>query len=122
MLVILFTILFLGGSSTSMLAFIGETRDNVKIVMPKGDRQKEALSTLKTMKKRTYAHNKEVRRSRKNLNEELEQDDLHTADIDAIWAAYFSEFDQYDHDILNLRFELKEHINREEWDAIFSAD
>ena len=122
MLIVLFTILFLGGSSTAMLAYIADTQDTVKLVMVKDDRQKEALSTLKAMKKRTDARNKEVKRATKDLNKALGQDDINTADIDAIWAGYFAEIDQYDHDMLDLRFELKEHINREEWEEIFSGD
>ena len=60
MLIAIFTILILGGSSTAMLAYIADTQDSVKIIMTKDDRQKEALSTLKAMKKRTDARNKEV--------------------------------------------------------------
>ncbi len=122
MLIALFTILILGGSSTAMLAFIADTQDSVKIVMVKDERQKEALTTLKAMKKRTNARNKQVKRATKNLNKALGQDDINTADIDAIWAGYFAEIHQYDHDMLDLRFELKEHINREEWEEIFSGD
>ncbi|MCH8307416.1 MAG: hypothetical protein E2O63_04975 [Gammaproteobacteria bacterium] len=122
MLIALFTILLLGGSSTATLAYIADTQDTVKTVMEKDGRQKGALSTLKAMKKRTNARNKHVKRASKDLNKALGQEDINTADIDAIWAGYFAEIDQYDHDMLDLRWELKEHINREEWAAIFSRD
>lgn len=122
MLIALFTILLLGGSSTATLAYIADTQDTVKTVMVKDGRQKGALSTLKAMKKRTNARNKHVKRASKDLNKALGQEDINTADIDAIWAGYFAEIDQYDHDMLDLRWELKEHINREEWAAIFSGD
>ena len=105
-----------------MLAYIADTQDNVKIVMVKDERRKDALSTLKAMKKRTNARNKQVRRSMKDLRKELGQDNVDSADIDAIWDAYFAEIDQYDHDMLDLRWELKGHINREEWQEIFSGD
>ncbi len=122
MLIALFTLLILGGSSTAMLAYIADTQDAVKTVMAKGERQKEALSTLKAMKKRTNARNKQVRRATKDLNKTLRQDEMNAADIDAIWNGYFAEIDQYDHDMLDLRFELKAHINREEWQEIFAGD
>jgi hypothetical protein len=122
MLIALFTIMILGGSSSATLAYIADTQDSVKIVMVKDDRQKEALSTLKAMKKRTNARNKQVRRASKDLKKVLGQDDINTADIDAIWAGYFAEIDQYDQDMLDLRWELKEHINREEWQEIFAGD
>jgi len=34
----------------------------------------------------------------KDLGKELGQDNVDSADIDAIWDAYFAEIDQYDHD------------------------
>ena len=122
MLIALFTLLILGGSSTAMLAYIADTQDAVKTVMAKDERQKEALGTLKAMKKRTNARNKQVRRAQKDLNKSLRQDDINAADIDAIWDGYFAEIDQYDHDMLDLRFELREYINREEWQEIFARD
>lgn len=122
MLIAIITMLILGGSSTAMLAYIAESQDSVKIVMAKDDRQKAALNTLKAMKKRSDARNKEVGRAIKNLSNSLEQDDIVTADIDAIWAEYFAVIDRYDDDMLDLRFELKEHINREEWNEIFSTE
>jgi hypothetical protein len=122
MLIYLITILFLGSGATPMLAYIGDTQDSVKLVVTEDERRKEALSTLKAMKKRTTAHNRTVRRARKNIEKELRQDNTSDAGIDTIWAAYFVEFDDYDRDILDLRFELKEHIIREEWEAIFPVD
>ncbi len=122
MLIALFTIMLLGGSSTATLAYIADTQDSVKTVMVKDERQKAALSTLKAMKKRTNARNKHVKRASKDLNKALGQDDINTAVIDAIWAGYFAEIEQCDHDMLNLRWELKEQINREEWGEIFSGN
>ena len=105
-----------------MLGFIADTEDSVKTVMLKDDRQKAALSTLKAIKKRTNARNKQVKRVMKDLNLALQQDDISTADIDKIWAGYFAEVDQYKDDILDLRWKLKGHINREEWEGIFSTE
>ncbi len=122
MLIALFTMMILGGGSTAALAYIADTQDNVKMVMVKDERQKAALSTLKAIKKRTNARNKQVRRASKDMHKALGQENINTADIDAIWAGYFAEIDQYDQDMLDLRWELKEHINREEWEAIFSGD
>ncbi len=105
-----------------MLGFIADTQDSVKTVMVKDDRQKAALSTLRAIKKRTNARNRRVKRAMKGLNKALGQDDIGTADIDVIWAGYFAEVDQYKDDMLDLRWELKAQINREEWEGIFSAD
>jgi len=118
---ILISLLF-GGSSTAMLAYIADTQDTVKIVMVKDDRQKAALSTLKAIKKRTNSRNKQVKRVMKDLNMALQQDDISSADIDEIWGGYFAEVDQYKDDMLDLRWELKAHINREEWEEIFPRE
>ena len=122
MLIALFTILILGGSSTALLDFIANTGDNVKVVMSKGEEQKQALRTIKAMKTRTNARNKRVKRAAKDLNKAFGNDDTTNADIDAIWDGYFSDIDQYNHDMLDLRFELREYINREEWQEIFPGD
>ena len=122
MLTMLIISLLFGGSSTAMLAGLADTRNNVKIVMVKDNRQKAALNTLKAMKKRTNARNEQVKRVIKDLQKALQQDEISTANIDSIWAGYFAEVDDYKDDILDLRWELKTHINREEWEAIFSAE
>ncbi len=122
MLVALFTMWLLGGSSTSLLDYIADTRDSVKTVMVKDERQKEALSTLRAIKKRARAHNKQAGKAAKSLNKAFRDHAVTTAEIDTIWGIYFTEVDQYNHDMIKLRFELKEHISREEWAAIFSDE
>jgi len=122
MLVALFTMWLLGGSSTSLLDYIADTRDSVKTVMVKDERQKEALSTLRAIKKRARAHNKQAGKAAKGLDKAFRDHSVTTGQIDAIWDTYFAEVDQYNHDMIELRFELREHINREEWAAIFSDE
>ena len=122
MLIALFTILLLGGSSTGMLDYIADNQDTVKVVMEKDDRRKEALATLKTMKKRADAHNKMVKRTSKDMNKTLSSDQVTDADIDTIWDAYFSQRVAYNHDMLDLRFQLKDQMTREEWQQVFAGD
>ena len=119
MLTALIISMLFGGGSTAMLGYIADAQDSVKVVMVKDDRRKEALATLKAMKKRINARSKMVRRAAKGLNKALAQDNTNAADIDAIWDGYFAEIDQYDSDMLDLRYQLKEHINREEWEDVF---
>lgn len=113
--------LLLGGSS-GMLEYIADSRNNVKVVMAKDERQKEALKTLKAMKKRTTTRNKQVKRSAKSLHKSFQDHSADAAEIDTIWAEHFADHDRYTSDMLDLRFELREHINREEWGAVFSED
>jgi uncharacterized protein YccT (UPF0319 family) len=122
MLIALFTLLLLGGSSTGMLDYIADTQDTVKVVMEKDDRRKEALSIVKAMEKRTNAHNKMVKRASKDLNKTLSSDEATDADIDPIWDAYFSQRAGYNQDMLDLRFQLKDQMTREEWQQVFAEE
>jgi hypothetical protein len=122
MLIALFTILILGGGNTGMLDFIADTQDEVKVVMEKDDRQKEALGTLKSMKKRTDGHNKMVKGASKDLSNTLSNDEGTDAEIDAIWDAYFSERANYNQEMLDLRYQLKDQLTREEWQQVFASD
>ncbi len=122
MLIALFTILLLGGSSTGPLDYIADTQDTVKVVMEKDDRRKEALGTLKAMKKQANARNKMVKRASKDMKKTLSADEVTDADIDIVWDAYFSQRAAYNHDMLDLRFQLKDQMTREEWQQVFAGD
>jgi hypothetical protein len=122
MLIALITILFLGGSTTGLLDYIAQTEDKIKVVMQKDARQKGALATVKEMKKRTKARNKQVDKTRKELSKVLADRDKTMADVDAIWDTYFAEVEAYNRDLLDLRFELRDRITRDEWQQIFSEN
>jgi hypothetical protein len=119
MLIALFTILFLSASSTGLLDYIAESRDNVKAVMVKDDRRDAALDTLKAMKKITKGRNKDVKRVSKELRKAFAGADTSDEQLEVIWNGYFVAVNQYDHEIVDLRFELKEQLTREEWEAVF---
>lgn len=122
MLIALFTILFLGGDVTGMLDYISDSQDAVKAVIEPDDRRKDALATLKDMEKRTKARNKAVAGSSKELSRVLGQDDASDADIDEVWTSYFEERAAYNSDMLDLRFQLKEQLTREEWEQVFAQE
>ena len=122
MLVALITIMLLGGGSAGLLGYIAEARDNVKTVMEKDDRRKAALATLKDMKKRTNARNKQVKKSSKELTAALSQSEINDADIDAIWEQYIADVNQHNDDMLDLRFQLKDQLTHEEWQQVFPAN
>lgn len=119
MLIALFTILFLGDSTTGFLDYLANTEENIKVVMEKDDRRKAALATVNDMNKRTKARNKQVDKVRKELASVLATEDATVADIDAVWDVYFAAIEDYNKDILDLRFELRDSITRDEWEQIF---
>jgi len=122
MLIALITIMLLGGGSSAVLSFVADTQDSVKTVLPKGERQQAALGTLKGMKKRTNAHQKHLKKAGKNLIKALEGSDPGEPEIEELWAAHFAEIEGFNDDLLDLRFELRDQLTREEWNAIFSNE
>ena len=122
MLIALFTVLLLGGSSSFVFDFVADTRDNIKIVVPKGERQKAALDTLKEMKKIEKAYGKHLKTAGKDLYKALDLPDDVESEIDAVWTAHFTEVQRRNDEMLDLRFELREQLNREEWAEIFSSN
>jgi phage-related tail protein len=121
-LIALLTILLLGGGATSVLQYIDDTQDAVKIVIPKGEERKAALSTLKAMKKRTTALNKAAKQTAKEIDKAFGDHDTTAADLDDIWDGYFAAVDKHNHDMLDLRFQLKESVSREEWQQVFGGE
>jgi hypothetical protein len=121
MLIALITILFLGSSGDSaVLDYIADTRKSVKTVIVDDERRKEVTSTLKTMKNRTSGRAKSARQVAKQLKSALAEHDASEANINAAWDDYFAMTDAYNNDMIDLRFELKEQLSREEWQELFS--
>jgi len=123
MLITLFTILLLGGSSTTgLLDFIGDARDEAKVVIADDDRRAEALGNFKTIKKLTESRNKQVKNSAKELSTVLASPELYDADIDKAWFVYFETVENHNAEMLDLRYELQDQITGEEWERIFPAE
>ena len=120
MLIALFTILYLGASSTGLLDYIAESTDNVESAMVNDERRKAALGTLKAMKKITKARNKQVKRVSKELRTAFAGADTSDQELEEIWNGHFVAVNRYDHEMVELRFELKDQLTREEWAAVFS--
>jgi len=89
--------------------------------MEKGDDRKAARSTLKNMKNRTTAHNKLAAETAEAMELAFGDHDTPAADILVIWDNYFEGLESHNQDILDLRFELKQSIDREVCAAIFAA-
>lgn len=48
--------------------------------------------------------------------------DTTATDLGDIWGGYFAELDKHNRDMLDLRFELKESVSREEWQQVFGGE
>ncbi len=114
-------LLFLGGGGTQLLENIGVYDDRAKAVIADEDRRDQARDVLDSMKERTEARNEMVKDAGEELGELIEDQGVADAQLDAVWDQYMTEIAAYHRDMIDLRFELKQQVNREEWQAIFAA-
>ena len=122
MLITLMIVLLLGGSvTTSLLDYIADGRDEAKAVIVEDDRRKDVLATFKQLRKRTELQQDQVKSSGKQLASVLASSGLQNADMDKAWFMYFERVDVYNVDMLDLRYELREQLTRDEWERIFPA-
>ena len=116
-------VLLLGGSVTSsLLDYIADGRDAAKAVIVEDDRRKDVLDTFKKLRKRTEVQQEQVKKSGKQLASVLASGGLQYADTDKAWWKYFERVDIYNADMLDLRYELREQLTRDEWERIFPAE
>ncbi len=121
MLIALFTILFLGGGTTEVLDFIADAKDSIKVIVVDDERRQDALDIIKVTKKRTTAHNKNLDKLIKQLHKNLREHGGTESDIDAMWDQHFDLTREYDRNMVDLRFQLRDQLTREEWQQIFSG-
>jgi len=122
MLIALLTILFLGGGTTGVLSFLGDTEDAVKSVVVDDDRRKQARATISAMEKRTKNHDKAFRSLIKQLKKEMRDHADNESDLDQMWEQRFELANDYNADMVDYRFELREQLTREEWEQVFAAN
>lgn len=121
MLIALLTILFLGGGTTSVMSFLDDTGDSIKTVVVDDERRKEAFATVKLMEKRSKGHEKSFRRLIKDLKKKLRDHSHDESVFDAMWDQHYELANEYSADMVDLRFELKDQLTREEWAQVFGG-
>ena len=121
MLIALMTILFLGGGSTSaVLGYIEDATDSVKQVVTDDDRRDAAIDTLQEAKKLAKEQDKARKAVFKQLKEDLAEHTV-TEDVsEAAWDDFYSLLRENNAAAVDLRFELREHLTREEWEQVYS--
>ena len=122
MLITLMIIMLLGGTSSFMLDYIADTRSIVRDIVPRGERRSAALDTLRAMRKTERTYREQLKAAGEDLFDALELPDDVESEIDAIWTAHFAAVQHHNREMLDLRFELREQLTREEWGEIFSSE
>jgi hypothetical protein len=121
MLIALFTIFILGGGG-GLIGDIKEVRKDVKAVMEKSDERDAALITLKQMEKLTNQRDKNLKKYLKQFLATVSDHEYKISDLDQLWDEYRGTRSNFNREFIELRFELKEHISREDWARVFSPD
>ena len=123
MLIAIMTILFLGGSGVfGPIAFVDEAIDNAKIAISDDDHRKATVAELKAINKRSKEYMKAVKGLGKDLNSYFSEHEVDNEEIEATWNSIFELNEEYSRDIIEMRFELRDQLSREEWRALFPAE
>lgn len=123
MIVALLGVLFLGGGGSAdyIYTLFSMAKDDVKTYVVDEDRQKAALGTIKEMNKRQKAMDKARKQSKKTLKKDLKSDRPVAEAVDATWERYFNDTADFNQDLIELRFKLRDQLTREEWAQVFAA-
>jgi len=103
------------------LDYIKETEVGVKEIIEDKDRRSEIKATLKAMEKRAKQSGKSAQQAFKELQAEMGGHGLNKAAIDGVFDSYLTSLDEYNKDMIELRFQLRDQLSREEWETLFSG-
>jgi len=120
MLVALYTIFVLGGGlSITKTNFLDDMKESTKTFVVDDEHKKEALDTIKAMKALLKDHQKSIGKISKPLGKELAANPLRNAEVDELWDQYIDLSSNTMRDMVELRFQLKDQLTREEWEQVF---
>ena len=122
MIAALIAILFLGGGvESSVLDYVAYMRGTVKEVVVDDERQTDARATVQAMEKLTSAHTKANEKAFKTLLAEMSELETNSKAVDVLWENHFAAVENYNEEMIDLRFELRHTLTREEWEQMFGG-
>ena len=121
MIAALLGLLFLaGGAGSALLEYLDELQDDVKTVIADSERRAQATAVLKRFEDRVDQREDDISDTTDQLIDLIADHAVTDAALDAVWQADTPSADAYHRDMIDLRFELKQHITREEWAELFA--
>ena len=119
---------FLGGGAAGINAgaltpmAVEALSDRVAIVVEDPVRADAARSTLADLKKNAVAFEKTFAASGKAVKRSYRDHGADRAEIEAVLEQLNRDWERGQERALDLRFELREQLTREEWNALYSAE
>jgi hypothetical protein len=117
----LYTIFVLSGGGFGPMLFIDEALGSAKVVIVEDDRRKGAIATLKTMKSISSDYTKATKKLAKNMDFDADDREVSNEAIDVFWGDLSALNSGYTTEIVELRFQLRDQLSRDEWEAMFPA-
>jgi hypothetical protein len=110
---LLAVLLFGGGVEDTVMDYIKETKGVVSDVVEDKSRLADVNATLSEMKKRSKQQNNSAKQAFKALQGEMAEHDINAADIDAMFDNHLASLNEYNIDMIDLRFQLRDQLSRE---------
>ena len=120
MLAALITLLLLGGGSTGLASAIADTQKDIKQVVVDESRRNDALTIVKNLKARSKTYEKSLKSGWKQTRTALAGAGASEADVDAAWKQLYQTRQDFERDVIDARFELRELVARDEWQQLFA--
>ena len=118
----LLTLLFLGSGANMMLDGIDHMKDNIKSEIVDESARKAALDVVDRLEDTAKDYADADSDDEKELLRLIQQYETTTEELKNNMDASFKQRIQYQQEMLVLRFELKNKLNREQWERVFSKD
>lgn len=119
MIAALLAVLFLGGSSFFALEAIDVYQDRAKDAIVDVDRRSQADDIFDQMKDAADSVSDAAKVAIDKLDDLASAKDVDRPDVDAAVADYWKQLQDGHRSLIDNRFELKEVVTRDEWEAIF---
>ena len=117
----LIAMLFLGGSSYMLLDSIDIYRDRAKDAIVEPDQRKLADDIFDQMEDSAKTRKGILEDTTDKLSDLAKVPDPGVAGVEAAMAVFWPSVETYSSDFIKQRFELKKHVTRDEWEAVFAA-
>jgi septum formation topological specificity factor MinE len=111
----------IGGGALTPVA-IEELSDRVEIVVTEPARSESAQSILQEMRREVVAFEEKFAASGKIVKHSYSDHAADRAEIESVLGTLNQDWERGQQRMLELRFELRDHLTREEWAALYVAE